>query len=400
MKNYDQTEPSSFIMPFDMNSMYGHIMRSYPLPYDEFSFLTNEEIRDFNIWDYNIDSEYGYILNIDISEIDIKYHDYYNDLPLVPCKNKINKKNMSDYQKEILKHNDKVYSCTEKLMLNFHSKKDYTLHYLTLQFYLKMPGFKIKDINHIIRFKQAKYMKDYIEYNHKNRIESTNKCDIFKLMINSVFGRSLLNKLKYSSNIKIFDESDYEKVSNAVSNDRFKDYEIINKTTSLLNIEKQCIKLDTPSYIGSTILDLSKIIFYDNWYKLKNRYKDNISLMYYDTDSYLCHIKSQDIYKDMAEMNIFDMSSYKHDFKYYKPGKYEMGLIKDENAKTKDPNDDVYNSQIVEAVALKSKLYSYRKENDKVKYKGIKDNNIHFKSLKNAVFNNETTNTKFLYNKI
>ena len=354
MKTYDPTEPSSFIMHFDINSMYGHSMRSYPLPYDEFSFLTNEEIRDFDIWDHNIDSEYGYILNIDISEIDIKYHDYCNDLPIFPVKHKIFKKDLSDYQKKMLKQNDKIYSCTEKLLLNFDAKKDYTLHYLTLQFYLKMPGFKIKDINYIIKFRQSKkIMKDYIEYNHKQRIESANEGDkdIYKLMINSIFGRSLMNKMKYSSNIKIFDDSDYEKVSTIVSNDRFKDYEIINENSALINIEKQCIKLDSPAYIGSTILNLSKIIFYDNWYKLKDRYGDNISLMYYDTDSYLCHIKTEDIYKDVSKMNIFDMTSYKSDFKYYKQGQYEMGLLKDENVKSKD--DDVYNSQIVEAVALK-----------------------------------------------
>ena len=398
MKNYDPSEESSYIMHYDINSMYGHVMRTFPLPYDEFNFLSNEEIRDFNIWDYNIDSEYGYILNIDISEINLKYHDYYNDLGIFPVKDKIYKKDLSNYQEKILKLYDKAFVSTEKLMLNLYAKKDYTIHYLTLQFYLKMPGFKIKDINYIIKFRQAKYIKDYVEYNHKNRVQSTNDADksLYKLMINSVFGHSLLNKMKYSSNIKMFDNSDYEKVSRVVSNDRFKDYEIINQTSALINIEKQCIKLDSAAYVGATILDLSKIIFYGNWYKLKDRYGDNISLMYYDTDSYLCHIKTEDVYKDMSEMNIFDMTSYKPDFKYYKQGQvYEMGKLKDENAVSKDPNDTVYNSQIVEAIALKSKLYSYRKENDNEKNKGIKDKNVNFESLKNAVFNNETIKTKF-----
>ena len=41
-------------------------------------------------------------------------------------------------------------------------------------------------------------MKDYIEYNHKNRCESNYENDnrMFKLLNNSVFGRSLLNKQK------------------------------------------------------------------------------------------------------------------------------------------------------------------------------------------------------------
>ena len=395
MENYDSNIESSYIMHFDINSMYGHIMRTYPMPYDDFSFLTNEETNDFNIWDYDINSDYGFILNIDISEIDIKYHDYYNDLPIFPVKETILKKNISDYQKQILKDNKKNFISSQKLICNFNESKNYTLHYLTLQFYLKMPGFKIKQINNIIRFKQAKYLKDYIEYNHKNRIESTNENDknLYKLMINSLFGRTLLNKKKYCSNLKIFNDKDYEKVLKIISSDRFKDYETIDENNAIVNIEKQCIKLDSPSYIGSCILDLSKIIFYDNWYKLKNKYKDNIALMYYDTDSYLCHIKTEDIYKDMSEMDIFDMSSYNHDFKYYTEGVYEMGLLKDENSSPKIENS-VYKTQIVEACALKSKLYGYIKENDKIKYKGIKTE-LDFQSLKDAIFDNKTIKSDF-----
>ena len=348
MKNYDPNQSSSYIMHYDIDAMYAHIMRTYKLPYDDFTFLSNDQIRDFNIWDYDENSEYGYILNIDISEIDISYHDYYNDLPIFCMKRKIFKKELSEYQKEILDQNNKLFISTEKLLLDFHSKKEYTVHYLTLQFYLKLGGFKIQNINYIIRFRQAGYMKDYIEYNHKIRIESDNKNDkmMYKLLNNSVFGRCLLNKERYSNNIKII--SDYEKASKAVSNNRFKDYEIINEESALFNIEKQCIKLDSPNYIGSTILDLSKIIFYNYWYKLKNRYKDNISLIYYDTDSFLCHIQT-DVYKDMTQMNISDMSCYDPNFKYHKKGKYEMGLLKDESPMT----------PIVEAVSLKDKLYGY-----------------------------------------
>ena len=101
MKNYNPSQESYYIMHFDINAMYAHIMATYALPHDEFTFLSNEEIRDFNIWDHDKNSEYGYILNIDISEIDISYHDYYNDLPIFPYKRNILKKEISEYQKKI-----------------------------------------------------------------------------------------------------------------------------------------------------------------------------------------------------------------------------------------------------------------------------------------------------------
>ena len=99
MKTYDKNLPSSCIMHVDINGMYTHIMGSFKLPYNEFTFVTNVEIRDFNIWAYDENSDYGYILCMDISAIDISCHDYYSHLPLFSVKRKIYKKEISHYQK-------------------------------------------------------------------------------------------------------------------------------------------------------------------------------------------------------------------------------------------------------------------------------------------------------------
>ena len=210
-------------------------------------------------------------------------------------------------------------------------------------------------------------MRDYIELNHKNRCESNNKNDqmMFKLMSNSLFGRTLLNKQKYNSNIRIVSEID--KAKRIVSKDSFKEYDIISSDEDesvLFNIEKSYVKLDSPCYIGSCILDLSKILIYNYWYRLKNKYKDNISMLYIDTDGFVCNIrKCDDVYKDIYETDdMFDMSCYDESFEYHQPGKYETGKIKDECPFT----------VITEAVSLKDKLYGYVKENNKVEFKGIK----------------------------
>ena len=188
-------------------------------------------------WDYNEDSEYGFILCIDISEIDIAYHDFYNDLPIFPYQRKIYKKETSNYLKHILDKNEKPFMCEDILVLDYH-KKEYVSYYLTLQCYLKLGGFKIDNIHYIIKFKQANYMKDYIELNHKYRCERNNKNNqaMFKLMNNSLCGRTLLNKEKYNSNIKII--SDVDKAKKAVSKETFKDYDVINEDSVLFNIEK------------------------------------------------------------------------------------------------------------------------------------------------------------------
>ena len=134
-KDYNENLSTSYIMHFDINSMCAYVMATYKLPYDEFSYLTDEEIRDFNITDYDENSEYGYILCIDISAIDIAYHDYHCDIPIFPCKRKVYKKEMSEYQTEILKKSDKQFLCTEKLILDLQVKKEYVINSLTLKCY-------------------------------------------------------------------------------------------------------------------------------------------------------------------------------------------------------------------------------------------------------------------------
>ena len=390
MVNYNPNEETSYIMHFDINAMYAHIMKNYKLPYDEFEYLTDDEIKNFNIWYYDKNSEYGFVLCIDISPIDIAYHDHFIDMPIFPNKRKIYKKEISEYQNYILKNNDKAFLCTERLILDYKAKKEYVIHYLTLQCYLKLGGFKIEKIHYIIKFKQDNYMSDYINFNHKNRCETNNNNDkmMFKLMNNSLFGRTLMNKEKYNSNIRIVSEID--KAKKIVSKDTFKDYDIVSSDDDesvLFNIEKNYVKLDTPSYLGCCILDLSKILIYNYWYTLKNRYKDNISMLYIDTDGFVCNIrKTDDVYKDMYEMDdIFDMSCYNTSFKYYRNGQYETGKLKDECPFI----------IITEAVSLKDKLYAYVKEDKKVQIKGIKNKDITFERLKNALFNNKTIKNEF-----
>ena len=60
--------------------------------------------------------------------------------------------------------------------------------------------------------------------------------------------------------------------------------------------------MNKPVYLGLAILDLSKTVIYEFWYDyLKPKYGENAKLCYMDTDSFIVHIKTDDIYKDIAE---------------------------------------------------------------------------------------------------
>ena len=114
-------------------------------------------------------------------------------------------------------------------------------------------------------------------------------------------------------------------------------YRAINRfSENLVAIEmkKTKVKMNKPIYLGSSILDLSKISVYEFWYKyMKPKYVDNVKLCYMVTDSFIMHIKTQDFYKDIAD-NVeerFDTSIYEVDRPLPKgKNKKVIGLMKDE----------------------------------------------------------------------
>ena len=71
-------------------------------------------------------------------------------------------------------------------------------------------------------------------------------------------------------------------------------------------------------YLGLSILDVSKTVMYELWYDyVKPKYGENETFCYMNTDTFIVHVKINDIYKDIAEdFNArFDTSS----FEIYRP---------------------------------------------------------------------------------
>ena len=75
-------------------------------------------------------------------------------------------------------------------------------------------------------------------------------------------------------------------------------------TENLLAIKmrKTLILMNKPVHLGLSILDLSKTVTYEFWYDyVKPKYGENAKLCYMDTARFIVHVKTGDIYKDIAE---------------------------------------------------------------------------------------------------
>ena len=92
--------------------------------------------------------------------------------------------------------------------------------------------------------------------------------------------------------------------------------------------------MDKPEYLGSSIIETSKILMYEFWYDyIKPEYQNNAKLCYMDTDSFIIHIKTESVYEKIANdvEKRFDTSNYEVD-RPLPTGKNKKvnGLIKDE----------------------------------------------------------------------
>ena len=72
----------------------------------------------------------------------------------------------------------------------------------------------------------------------------------------------------------------------------------MKKTTAT----KEEMLINKPVCLRVSILELSKILIYEFWYDyLKPKYGGNAKLSYTDTDRFIVHVKTDDIYKNIAE---------------------------------------------------------------------------------------------------
>ena len=166
------------------------------LPYGRFKWLSKKEINKFNLDLVKENSSDGYIL-----EVDLKYpselHDLHYDYPLVSEKLEISQDMLSKYCSDIADKYGIEIGGVNKLVSNLRSKSKYVVHYRNIQLYSSL-GIKVSKVYRILKFKQSDWLKKFIDFNMDKRKNASNKFEenFFKLMINSVFGKTMENLRK------------------------------------------------------------------------------------------------------------------------------------------------------------------------------------------------------------
>ena len=331
MKDYDENEESKYIMYLDANNLYGWAM-SQRLPTNGFKWMSQNEINKLKLEKYHQESEQGLILEVDL-EYPEELHDSHNDYPVGAEKVKVTPDMLSHYCKEISQKYNLSSGLVKKLIPTLRNKEKYVVHYRNLQLYLEL-GLKLTKIHRVLKFNQSAWLKQYIDFNTKKRTEAKNafEKDFFKLMNNSVFGKTMEN-LRQRVDIKLVTKK--EQFRKMVSKPTYVSSKIFNKNLVAVHKIKESLTLDKPAYLGMCILELSKSLMYDFHYNyIRQKYGNDAKLLFTDTDSLTYEIKTEDAYEDFwKDKHMFDNSDYPEDSKFFdKKNKKVIGKFKDEAA--------------------------------------------------------------------
>ena len=341
---FDPKSENSYLQYLDANNLYGWAM-SQPLPTGGFKWVN---VNPNEISELVTRTDKGYLLKVDVS-YPRELHNSHNDLPFM-CERMI-------------------INGMEKLVPNLRDKKSYVIHIQALNQVLQH-GLRLDRIHRVIEFDQSPWLKTYIDFNTQLRTAATNdfKKDFFKLMNNSVFGKTMENIRKHR-NIKLVTTE--EKYLRTVMKPNFKSGALFGENLMGCEMGKIKVVMNKLVYLGQAILDLSKIVRYEFHYDyMVPKYGlEELKLCYMDTDSLVYDIKTEDFYEDIANdvEARFDTSGYsKTDFRPLPIGlnKKVIGLMKDE----------LEGKMMTEFVALRPKLYSYKvlDGSEDKKCKGIK----------------------------
>ena len=347
-QSFNKNKLKKYLMYLDANNLYGCAM-SEKLPIHSFKWLTSGEMEKlFNNQVVQVWEKTPCILEVDL-EYPENLHDLHNDYPFCPerveCKNGV-----------------------EKLIPNLRDKTKYVIHYKNLIQCLKA-GLKLKKIHRGIKFIESEWMKPYIEMNTNLRTKAKNNFekDFFKLMNNSVFGKTMEN-IRNRVNVKLVNTEEKFKKLSAKPN--YKGRKIFSENLISVHMKKTSLTMNKPVYLGMCILDLSKTIMYDFHYNyIKPKYGVKAKLLFTDTDSFMYEIETEDFYKDISKdvKDRFDTSDYPENHPSGIPtgiNKKVLGMFKDEAA----------GKRIKEFVGLRAKLYSFIMEDGKEnkRCKGVK----------------------------
>ena len=404
LPNYDSLKKSVFLQNLDANNLYGYAMNE-KLPLDGYEWDNIDKFTSDFVKNDDVNGDVGYLL-----EADVEYPKdlllYHADLPFLPkrkykipkqhnkkeynhfeCKEyeDMVRKRVANAHKKVNKALNTTRELENKLTATVQDKNKYVFNILTLKMALNHV-LVLGKLYRAIKFNQSAWLKRYIDMNTELRKGANNEFEknFFKLMNNEFFDKMIENVRKRRKIKLVVTEQRRKKM---VSEPNFKSCVPFSNHLLAIEMRKTHIYMDKPIMVGKAILDKSKELMHHFYYDyLKPKYKENVKLMYMDTDSFVLEIETYDFYDDI-----------KYDLKeWFDTSGYDKNMVlPDEYAKIANVNkkvigkmkDELGKGYMTEFIALSPKVYAYKESrlnNSLIEHK--KSKKIQRKTLPKRLF--------------
>lgn len=355
-------EESVYIMFFDAVGLYSYSLSS-SLPIGDFRWMNRAELDNLDVTSFRDGDEWGYFIEGDY-EVPREVHDLHRDLCFLPERKKV------------------PGDSAPRLMGTLEHKFRYVSHILVAQ-QAVANGLILVRIHRGVKFRQAPFVKAYIELNaglrraakHKNEVQQ------YKNFGNIIFGKTIQSKRNRISLELVTSEDRFQQL---VNRHTFKHATVLGEDLVLVHKHTVSVKLDTPIFIGATVLGHSKTVLYDWYYGYLKQKFPSIRFCYTDTDSALVCIRGQSVYEAIkSDAEKFDFSNYpKNHFLFSEKNKKVPGKWADETG----------GIPISRFVGLRSKLYAVEfggcvKKRCKGVKRSVLEHEVHFKDYLGCLHN-------------
>ena len=205
-----------------------------------------------------------------------------------------------------------TYTQTKKLICDWSDKKNYLIHYRMLKIYVRY-GMIVDKVHEIISFKQRKWLEKAINFNTQKRNQAANdfEKDFYKLLKNAFYGKTMEN-VRNRLKIKFVKKDDYREIIKQQSKQTFNGIHKSYENCDSYTFRENEVKMDKPIYLGFSVIELSKLLMYENYYDILHQYfgQENIHLHYVVTDAFVLNLNTKDIIKDLKNLeHTFDFSN-------------------------------------------------------------------------------------------
>lgn len=337
----------------DANNLYGAAMLA-KLPLNGFEWMDEQEldrVRHGQIPPDDADSSF-------IVEVDLVYpadcHLLHNSFPLAPEHVEITDEDLSPYSADCRRrlYGKEKYKA-KKLTATFRDRKKYVVHAANLKFYLEK-GMVLTKVHRGIKFNCDNYLHDYIMLCTKNRTGAATKVEqeMWKFIVNSGYGK-FIEALERRLHCR-FNKSEESAVRSA-SSPLFKGMMALSEDLSVTFMNKGEVKMKQSWAVGFSILERSKLIMYHLYYNILQPILGlgNVSVIMSDTDSFLLAVNAASEEEVMGKLQgVMDFSNFDPERKLHNFNEKMPGFLKNE----------MPNARIIEAVALRSKVYCFQTE--------------------------------------